>query len=364
MQEKYYMGRFELFFVILNITAFKVITGYTRVFFEISGPAAFIAAVVVGAVVFLADLLLLWLFKKVPGRSFAEIFKYAFGNFWGKAALSFFVIYFIITAAVLLRYSAEFVIAVSFPSAPVSFAAMFIIIGAVICAAQGFDAISRTHAVVVPIFFTVIVILMIMSSPKTEISNLSPYFGYGAEETFVKSFKGVGLYGSIATVFMLSSFVKSKKSFKKIAVSSVGTGVIIILAIVFFFAAENDFSLAAETENPVFQMVKTVSAGQFFRRMDGYFMYIGAASAILTVSLHIFFSSYIIALSERTEKIRPFNYSIGFIVLFLALLPKSFRSLYNLEKAVAPWVCLIIGIILAAAFCIAAKKTKVSGRKI
>ena len=364
MQEKYYMGRFEIFFVVLNITAFKIITGYTRIFFEISGPAAFISAATVGVVVFLADLFLFWLFKKTSTIPPEEILDYAFGHFCARAVKILFVIYFILTAAVLLRYSAEFVIAVAFPTAPAAFAAIFIIIGAVICAAQGFDAIVRTHAVVVPIFFAAIFILLIMSSPKSEISNLSPYLGYGAAQTFGKCFKGVGLYGSAASIFMLFPFAKSKKSFKKTAIFASAVGVLIIAAFILLFAAENDFTLAAETENPVFQMVKNVSAGQFFRRMDGYFMYIGAASAVLIISLNIFFSSYLIASEGKTEKIRPFNYSIGFIVLFLSLIPKNFGSLYRLEQAAAPWIFLAATVIPAAALWLAARKKKALGRKI
>ena len=64
MQKKYFIKPAELFFLVLNLTTYKIFTGYGKVFLDNSGPSAPLTALFTGFAVWLIFLWLLTLYNK------------------------------------------------------------------------------------------------------------------------------------------------------------------------------------------------------------------------------------------------------------------------------------------------------------
>lgn len=350
MQEKYFMKRWELSTIILNLTTYKIFTGYPRIFAEISGSAAHITAICSGAAAFLVIYLMLTLYKKAGNKTIINLAEERLGS-WAKYVIFIILfVYFICSIAITLRETGEFIKAVAFPTAPLLFVFLFIVVAA-LCCARGFDAIGRTHSIIIPVSVAVTVLVIIFALPGGRVSNLAPWLGYGAGNTFIKGLSSIGLYGDLIILFMLAPFAASGTQFKKTALLSAAAGIIINIAVIFVFTMTAPYEVLKTVIHPVYQLVKLFSAGSFLRRIDGYFMYITAGCAILHLSIVLFFAAYTAKQTFSLEKSRPLAYPLSAVAVFLAALPESRETLYLLSKNTL-WAWFII--IFAAALIVLA----------
>lgn len=332
MQEKYYMQKWELACIILNLATYKTITGYSRIFADISGPAAALTALFSGALVYLLLWGLLKLYSKTKKKTILELAEKKFGKRAKYLCFCVLFIYLIFSAAITLRETGEFIKAVSFPTAPLSFVFLLIAIGAILCCALGFDALGRTHSVIIPISIFAILIIPLFAIPKGQISNLFPYLGYGAKSTFIKGLSGIGLYSDLIILFLLAPFSGKETDFKKTALFSSGAGIIINILIVFACTLTAPYTVSGTIVHPFHQLIKLFSAGRFFQRIDGYFMCLAAICSILTLAINIFFASYSAKETFNLPKMRPLAYPLGAIITFLALIYRSREGVYAVAK--------------------------------
>lgn len=332
MQEKYFMKRWELACIILNLSTYKIFTGYGRIFSDISGPAAALTAISSGALAWLIIWGLMTLYEKQGGKTLIDLAGERLGKVGKNLAFGALILYLILSSASTLYQTGELIKAVSFPTAPLLFVFLIVALGAVICCAQGFDAIGRIHSLIIPISLVLAVVVLAFAIPNGRVSNLSPYLGYGAESTFLRGLSSIGIYGDLIILFMLSPFAKSETNFRKTTLISLAGGVLFNVIVILAFTLLTPYKVADTISQPYLQLVKLFSAGRFFQRIDGYFMYIASGCGILALATNIFFSSYGAKQALCLPKIRPLAYSLGLLVIFLSLSFENREVAYSLAK--------------------------------
>ena len=316
MKTKYILKPFELFFIILNVSTYKIFTGYASLFPQNSGSSAPISALLSGILVFFIIFLLLSLCGKNGEKSVISLTPV-------KLRLPFFLLifaYLIFSSASTLRFTEELIKAVSFPTAPLAYIAIIIISAVVICCAQGFDAVSRLHSIIIPLAIALTLPILISSSRYGTVSNLFPIWGYGVSETFSTALLGTGLYGDIIILFLLFPFCDLETRYKKTALFSLGTGIIINTVIIAVFTILTPYTVSGTISHPFLQLVKLFSAGRFFQRIDGYFMYAISGCGILSIALNLAIISYYAKQVFSLPKIRPLSYPLGLLTLFVSII--------------------------------------------
>ncbi len=335
MQEKYYLRKWELSLIVINLSVYRIFTGYAKIFSDVSGPSAPITALFSGVVAWFIIWGLLKLYEKNENKTLIKIATDCFGRAGGTAVFIILALYLLFSSSLTLRETGELISAVSFPTAPVIFILLIVVLGAVVCCAQGFNAIANCHSVIIPITLIIGGAVLVMGFSKGEISYLTPYLGYGIENTFIKGLSSIGLYSDLIILFMLFPFAK-EKSYKRTALWSIGAGVLINALVILGFTMIAPYAVADTISHPFMQLVKLFSAGRFFQRIDGYFMYAIAGCGILSLARNIFFISYGAKEVFSLPKTRPLSYSLGLLVMFLSLLPKS-RERANLIAETSLW---------------------------
>ena len=346
MKTKYFLKPFELFFIILNISTYKIFTGYASLFPQKSGSSAPISALLSGTLVFFIVLLLLSLCEKKGEKSIIFLTPV-------KLRLPFFLFifaYLLFSSASTLRFTEELIKAVSFPTAPLTYIAIIIISAVVICCAQGFDAVSRLHSIIIPLAIALTLPILISSSRYGTAYNLFPILGYGVSETFSTALLGAGLYGDIIILFLLFPFCNEETCYKKTALFSLGTGVIINTAIITVFTLLTPYTVSQTISHPFLQLVKLFSAGRFFQRIDGYFMYAVSGCGILSVALNFAVISYLAKQTFSLPKMRPLSYPLGLLTLLLSVIITNRETALTLSTnglfIFFPFVLLAIFLIL------------------
>ena len=322
MQEKYYLRKWELSLIVINLSIYKIFTGYAKIFSDISGPAAPITALFSGVIVWLIVFGLFKIYEKNQNKTVVKMATQCFGKAGGRAVFLVITLYLLFSSSLTLRQTGELISAVSFPTAPIIFILLIVVLGAVVCCAQGFNAIANCHSIIIPVTLLIGGAVLTMGFSKGEKSYLAPYLGYGIERIFIKGLSSVGLYSDLIALFMLFPFAK-EESYKRTALTSLGAGVLINTLVILGFTMIAPYAVADTIKHPYMQLVKLFSAGRFFQRIDGYFMYAIAGCGILSLATNIFFISYGAKEVFSYPKTRPLSYSLGLLVMFLSLLPKS-----------------------------------------
>ncbi len=346
MKKKYFLKPFELFFIVLNISTYKIFTGYASLFPQNAGSSAPISALLSGILVFLIIFLLLTLCEKKGAKSVIYLTPF-------RLRLPLFLLlfaYLLFSSASTLRLTGELIKAVSFPTAPLSYIMVIILSAVVLCCAQGFDAVSRLHSIIIPLSVVLTLPILISSSGYGDFSNLFPFLGYGVSQTLSTALLSLGLYGDTVILFMLLPFCNRETNFKKTALFSLGTGIIINTAIITVFTLLTPYTVSLTISHPFLQLVKLFSAGRFFQRIDGYFMYAVSGCGILSLALNFAIISYSAKQVFSLPKIRPLSYPLGLLTLFLSIIVVNRETALNLSTnglfVLFPLVLLTISLVL------------------
>lgn len=329
MNSKYYIRPFELFFIILNLSTYKIFTGYASVLPKACGPSAPLSALLSGVLVWIIVWGLLSIYNKKNTDTIIDNAPKSI-----RIPLFIFLSLSLIFSAISnLRLTGELIKSVSFPTAPLSFIGLIIISCVVICCAQGFDAIARLHSLIIPIMFILTLPVLLCAIPNGKVANLFPYSGYGVSQTLKGALNSTGLYSDIIILFLIMPFCKKDNHYKKTSLLALATGVLFNSAVITIFTLLTPYSVSQTVLHPVLQLVKLFSAGRFFQRVDGYFMYAVSGCGILSISLIFFAVSYSAGQLFNLPKIRPTAYPLGLICLFSSLLISNRESALNVIES-------------------------------
>lgn len=329
MNSKYFIRPFELFFIILNISTYKIFTGYASVLPKTCGSSAPLSALLSGGFVWLIIWGLLSFYNQKNADTIIDVAP-------KQIRIPLFIILalsLIFSAISTLRLTVELIKSVSFPTAPLSFIGLIVISCVVICCAQGFDAIARLHSIIIPILFVLTLPVLLCAIPNGIIANLFPYSGYGISQTFKGALNSTGLYSDIIILFLIMPFCKKDSHYKKTVLLALATGILFNTSVITVFTMLTPYSVSQTVLHPVLQLVKLFSAGRFFQRVDGYFMYAVSGCGILSLALIFFSLSYSAGQLFNLPKTRPVAYPLGLICLFSALLISNRESAFNIIES-------------------------------
>jgi len=316
LKTKYFLKPFELFFIILNITTYKIFTGYASILPRHSGSSAPLSALISGIIIFTIIYVLLSLCEKNGKKSVLTLAP-------TKIRLPIFLLlafYLLCSSASILRFTVELIKEIAFPSAPPSYIMLIILITVVICCAQGFDAIGRLHSIIIPISVTLAIPILILSCRYGNIGNLFPFLGYGVTRTISGGLSSLSLYGDVIILFMLFPFCNHETHLKRTALISLGTGILINISVISVFTFLTPYTVSDKIAHPFLQLVKLFSAGRFLQRIDGYFLYAISGCAILSLALNFFIFSFGAKQVFSLQKTRPLSYPLALFTLFGALI--------------------------------------------
>lgn len=361
MQEKYRMKNGSLFCIALSLTLSRGTGTYPRIFKELSASAATLSSAICGAAFFLILFALLSLAEKTRKKDLLTLAEKKFGGAAKYFLFALIFIFLIYSSAITLRETGEFIKTASLPQTPLWQIMLFLAAAAVICASQGFCGIGNAYVLIIPSVAFAIALLGIFGARNGEISYLFPRLGFGIKSTLRGGLYSLGLYSDFIVLLLLSPFAAEQKSLKKTLLFGALCGIIINILTVFALNLSAPYTAPMPQEPPLLCLLRRFSLGSFFRRADGYFIFLLSMGSILSLSLNIFFAAYSSKAVFRLPRLRLFSYPIGALLFFLAILPKSLSAAYSIEKNTL-WACFFL-LALCAFLVLALPKIKRRNKK-
>ncbi len=350
--EKNGFGGWETGCLTINLMIYRIFTKIPAMFARMGGAAAFLSSVISGIVGLFLILLLLKLFERHKSGNLLDVAEKSFGKVGGFLAMLFLLGYIAVCAIYNLQEFSELIKLIAFPTSPLWFVKIFLIVASGIGAFCGIRAIFKTHATFIPILVALTLLVVVSAMRYGNVENLFPVLGNGAENILKGGLSGAFIYSDIILILMLNPFGEDRKKLKDVAWRSSVVGIIINCIVVFALNFTIPYPSSAEANFPIYSLLKEVWYGRFFQRVDAIYMLFLAISAMLQISVLVFLAGKLLKQTAKTETMRIYILPICLTLFMLSLISEA-KGYFTLD-----WLYLSGAIAVAVTFA-----TAVSGRR-
>ncbi len=300
MENKYYMGRWELFCIVFNSLVYKIFTHYPSSFIRTSGSASWVTAVFVSVIFFILLLVILHFYTPYASKGLTEAIRERFGNTPARLISVLAAAYFLFSGYYSLSSVCGALKDVSYIISPKVFTGAFVLLAAVVIVACGKTAVRRVHSLSALGVGIGAIIIAVLSMRYADVYNLMPILGNGTESVFGKGLSTLFIYSDILVIFFLPA-IREELPFKKTVLLSSLAAVLVNVLVIAAVALNMPPELAEKMSLPIYPLTKTANFGKFPLRLDTIYHVALIVSSILYISLAI----SILVRSAKTIAVKP-----------------------------------------------------------
>ena len=320
--------------------------------------ATIINLVYVGILAILLAYIIYRLLKNFASLDIIDISEYLGGTVFKNIVGSFFIVYFMVSSASLLREFCEGLRIAFFPMTNILFIIFPFILGMFINNNLSFGSNAKTISIVFPIVLASIIFLFFANYENFAFERMFPILGKGFVNTFITGIGNITAFGGISCLYFLPPYLKEPQKMKKICLTSV-----IIWLIYFIFCVSTilfmfSFFIEADKVLPLYSAARYIEFGTFFQRLEAIFMLIW----ILEVSCYVIvanrFSMSIFQKMANLQEQRPLALIFPIIIFGISLIPKNYAVIRFFEAKVYSYMILGIVFVLGIGILILANLKK------
>lgn len=320
--------------VVLNIT--ELFLTFMAELAEVGKSGAWLIvliATVVTAVFFLPTALLA---EKFPEKSIVEVGEELAGPYLNGIFSFIFTLFFLVSAAVVLRQYAERVLTVSIPELPISVAMGGMLLGSLAACMLGLEAMARSSLFIFYFIGFTVLLVSLLTYPYWQFGYLFPLAGAGTG-TLLK--EGIFRSSLLTGVLLLPVIFPSLKTsrIRLTGLLAIGTGGLTIAFTMVAMLMTFETSVLQNMSLPSFELTRLIYLGRFLQRLESIFVPIWALVGMMHIAIGIYAASAVITRFLRLPYHRPFVLPVGIISYALAFLPVNLSQVlwvdFNLVRA-------------------------------
>ncbi len=338
------LGTIEAIMLVLTvIVAHSVLSMPTNILSSYKS-ASILNVVYVSIVAIVIAYIIYRLLKNFPSMDIIDISEVVGGKVFKNIVGTIFIVYFILSASLMLRNFCESIQILYFPMTDITFIIALIVIAVCIANRFNFNATTKTNIIILPIALIGILFLFFTNINKFVPQRIFPILGEGVLNTFVLGLTNIASFGGIAYIYFLPPLLKDSTKLKKITlISIIATAIYLIFTIATLLFIFTFFTNVSEI-SPLYTATRYIEFGSFFQRLESVFLLIWILvftcylSVVLKFSMGIF--QKITGISNKKALIDIF----GLLILSISLIPKNLAISQSFESKVYPY--LMIGIVL------------------
>jgi|LSQX01.1.fsa_nt_gb spore germination protein len=331
-----------------------------------AGEVAGITYVVVaGAVIVFFAVLSAWLSKVFPDKTVIEYSEILLGKFISKIITIFFMLYFLLISAVVLRNFADIIKVFLLKDTPIE----IIIIGMLLLAAyiskNGINPVARLCEVFFPVFSLSILIFLVLAFQNFEARQLYSFWRIDLHDMYTTAKETFDAFLGFEVVLFVGAFALNKKNLIK--ASTVGTIFAILLHIVSVVIAIGVFAVEGLRYQmyPLLELAKSVVfPGAFAERFDLFFAFFWVLAIFTMIAIVYYLAAFNITRAMGLRNYRPMCILLMPVIYFISLTPQNISQAMLLSKtAFSLGGMIVLGIITILVFMTIIRKPLKKGHK-
>lgn len=348
------IGTVEAIMIILTIIVAHTILSLPKNILSSMKSASILNLIYISIIAIFISYLIYRLFKNFPGLDIIDISELLGGKIFKNIIGSIFIIYFLISASMLLRNFSESMKVIYYPMTDIFFIVAVFILAICFANKLDFNATSKTNLVVLPIVLFAIVFLFATNMKQFTPQRIFPILGEGIVNTFVLGLSNISAFGGIVYLYFLPPLLKEPQKMKKIALISVGITAIYLLLSVATLLFVFSFFITTDEITPLYNATRYIELGNFFQRMESVFLLVWILAFACYLSTITNFSVSIFKKITNIDNSKPLIDIFGLLILGLSLLPKNYAISQSFENTIYPYLVIAIVFFLALSILILA----------
>ncbi|GIP16762.1 germination protein [Paenibacillus montaniterrae] len=209
------------------------------------------------------------LLQRFPGLSLVQIAEKLLGKWLGSVVAWLYISFFLLLAVLLLQFLGQFIHTSILPSTPVWFIYFTFMIVIVIGLAYGVEAYGRSAELFFPIVLLFLGLIMIALVFEIDVSRMRPIGERGMSPILLSGLK-MSTFQEQICLMMLAPLVanKGKQTAARALVVGTAIGLLVLIAITLLTILILGSYNTAHFVYPVYVLVKKISIGDFFQRIE------------------------------------------------------------------------------------------------
>lgn len=169
-----------------------------------------------------------------PKKTLFEVLRECFGKYLGSILIISYIWYFIYNGSLVVREFGEYALTVKYSETPILFICILIVVLAVYAIKNGLEVIGRIFGILVFFYVLFEITITILLIPQLDPGNLLPFLEHGFKPVLKAGFNTIAFpFGELVLLLVISSVGNSKTNFKKVGLSAVAVGGLLILITLF-----------------------------------------------------------------------------------------------------------------------------------
>ena len=232
------------------------------------------------------------LIKKMGSMDFIEFNKKVLGK-WLTYLLGInLIIYFVLSAGVIIRETTEVVIANYLPLTPLWFLNMTMILVGVIFVFYGLECMARTVEILFYLFLGIFLLVMLMVIDELDPQFLQPVMARGIKPVISGTFPGLIFFSELFIILFWSPNLKKRKKVHKALLAGTFISGLIFMLVICYSIMLFGASLADELALPLITQVSYVSKLDVFERLDPLVLFFWVGGGIGKVTIFMYGALY------------------------------------------------------------------------
>ncbi|MDP4094900.1 MAG: endospore germination permease [Bacillota bacterium] len=346
MKNKITFGKWEAAGLLINAISARIFLNFPRPLVESSGTAAWIQMLYVSILALIGFTIIIKLYKKFEGRDLMDISDHIGGGILRFITGIILLVTFIVVCSIILREYSENMKVIAFNVSPISFVMLFFLVGMIVAAYLGMEAIVRLHAIAIPIITVGFVIIFLGVAPFYDVSNLYPLLGNGPKKIFGSGFFALSTFSPLVYLYLMPPFIKTHKNLKRAGYIGIAFSIFFSMASVLVYEMVFGYPSGTESFLPTFELARLINYGRFFQRVESVFMFSWVISAMLYLSIILYFSAYVLQKMFRLKFYKPLIFPLVVIIFCISFLPPNLMTSITLETKYFTYFLWTLGFVI------------------
>lgn len=321
----------------------RLYLSYPRALIEGGAMAGWIVAIIAT----LFSLLYLWLFitlmKNFPGQSLVEVHEKLLGRFLGTLVNLFYAVFLLALVVAFFREYSEAMISSAMPRTPLSIIVGVFALAAVGTAFFSLDTLARTARLTTPFIVAALVLSLVTVLNFMDWHNYFPILGTGPLTLLTEGFK-YSLISEGVLAAVLFPYFQDWIHFRKATFFGVLGGGVAMIALVFVYQGVFITNEAIEQSLPYYRLVKVISLGRFFQRIESIFLLSWGMVGMIKLAVTLYAGALVLTKTFRLPDNRPILWLSLIVTVSLSFLPKDLPTAIEFDTFMRIW-----GLVPAAA---------------
>jgi len=271
------------------------------------------------------------LMERFPGKSLIEAGEELTGPYLNGLFSFVYLVFFLGSAALVLRQYAERVLTISIPELPVSVAMAVMILGSLVGCRLGLEAMARSSLFIIYFIGFTILLVSLLTYPYWRFDYLFPLTGPGLGRVVREGIFRSSLMGGVPLFLSLIFPFLEKPTMRLAGLEAIAIGGLTMTLTMLAMLMTFGVSVLQEMVLPSYEMSRLIYFGRFLQRLESIFVPIWALIGMMYVALGTYAGSIIITRFLRLPYHRPFLLPVAILVYSLAFVPANVTQTFWID---------------------------------